>query len=224
MGVVKFIFFFVISSYCLSQSVSDKDGREKIVIIDTGLKITKEITPYLCSSSYDSTKTGIKDNHGHGTNIVNIIAENMNPKKNCLYIIKFWNNGELEGTFNNYMKALRHIKTLTNVTYINLSLDGPLPDNDEMDLLKHFLSKNIKINVAAGNNNLNLDETCRAFPACYKISNPNFHVVGSNTGFYSNKGKVVKYWENGSIVKAGGFTFSGTSQATAIHTRNMLEK
>lgn len=70
-----------------------------------------------------------------------------------------------------------------------------------------------------------LDKNCFYYPACYKFPLEYYRVVGSNTGYenpfggiteYSNYGKKVTHWEDGTEV--GTPKLRGTSQATAIHT------
>ena len=38
----------------------------------------------------------------------------------------------------------------------------------------------------------------------------------------SNFGHIVKHWEQGNDVSAGGYKMSGTSQAAAIFTRKLI--
>jgi subtilisin family serine protease len=206
---------------------SDKTTKMKVVIIDTGIKKDKRIEPFLCKESYDATGTGIEDRNGHGTHIASIIAENLDTSKYCLYIVKFFDK---EDVMKHYIKAIKHVESLKNVFVVNMSLGGPKSDKEEREILENELKKGIILNVAAGNEGLNLDTHCGSYPACYNFSSKNFHSVGNLSNVSkerwgsSNYGKVVKYWEVGAKVKTWAGTMTGTSQATAIHTRNMVKK
>jgi subtilisin family serine protease len=206
---------------------SDKTTKMKVVIIDTGIKKDKRIEPFLCKESYDATGKGIEDRKGHGTHIASIIAENLDTSKYCLYIVKFFDTNDV---MSHYIKAIKHVNGLKNVFVINMSLGGPMSDKDEKKMLENELKKGVKINVAAGNEGYNLDIECRSYPSCYNFSSKNFHSVGNTSNVSkerwssSNYGKVVKYWEVGVRVKTWAGTMTGTSQATAVHTRNMVKK
>jgi hypothetical protein len=48
--------------------------------------------------------------------------------------------------------------------------------------------------------------------------------VGNLNAKSSNYGPRVRFWEDGNNITAGGYTMSGTSQATALFTGNMVKK
>src|SRR5690606_16619997 len=75
------------------EPASAEDSRQIIMVIDTGLKMTKEIYPYVCQAGHKSYIFGqkaLEDHNGHGTNVAGLIAKGMDPKKQCLVIVKFW--------------------------------------------------------------------------------------------------------------------------------------
>ena len=191
------------------------------MIVDTGIRFTKEIKKYLCKENYDATGYGIEDKHGHGTHIASIIAKNVNPKKQCLYIIKFYHKDSSQNL--DYTAAISHAILLKNVKYVNLSLGARYPSTIEKLSIGFLLEKNIHVSVAAGNDRLDLDAKCDVFPACYDFKSKYFHVVGSPTGPYSNIGKVVTDWIDGTKVKTWAGTMSGTSQSTAKKTAELIK-
>lgn len=211
--------FLILSGFSV-WAVTPKEPRIKIVVIDTGLKVTKEILPYLCKYGHFSTQGNVfKDTIGHGTNVTGLIAERIDPKKYCILMIKYTNS--FNSNAKDYVASLRYIKSLDNVGFVNLSLGGTDIDTDELWVLDDLLRRGVKISVSAGNFNQDLDKNCNVFPACYStIFGSNFHVVGSSTQYagraYSNYGAVVKYHEDGTRV--GTPPMTGTSQAAAIHT------
>ena len=228
------------------EIASAEDSRQIIMVIDTGLNMTKEIEPYVCEAGHKSYIFGqkaLEDHNGHGSNVAGLIAKGMNPKKQCLVIVKFWDQ-DMNGvdTIELVREALRYAIAL-KPAFINMSLTGRTPDHLEMRYVNKLISMGVNIAVAAGNENRDLDKSCRSFPACYKINSPHFRVVGSNTVRleplsrtiilkgprqevrrvngkyykvfrYSNYGKRITNWENGTLV--GSPKMTGTSQATAI--------
>lgn len=215
-----------------------EENRIKIGIIDTGLNVTEKIYPFLCNvghMSFVGTSPFVDENDSqHGTNIAGLIAEHLDPKKHCLVILKFHGPKMNRREFMRYVRIAIDYSVTINVKYLNLSLGGDDPETIEQLILQEALDEGIKIAVAAGNGRknrqnvsigVNLDKKCYYYPACYKFSGKNkdnFHVVGSSKGLFSNKGKVVKYWEDG--VDKGTPKLSGTSQATAIHLGKWVKK
>lgn len=212
----------IISIICVYSSGSlASEPRIKIAVIDTGVDLKKtNLLPYVCSEGNISFVKGkaLEDSIGHGTNVIGLIADKIDPVRFCILVLKTC--GEDLQIVNNTNKAIAYaIKQ--NVKYINMSFNGNIPDETEFKLIKLALSKGIKIAVAAGNEGKDLDRKCDSFPACYTkyLNSKLFRVVGSNTKFvigrnYANYGKIVKYKEDGTYV--GSPRMTGTSQSTAI--------
>lgn len=163
---------------------SIKETRTKIAIIDTGIRLNAHTRKYLCKTGHKSFIYGqkpLQDAHGHGTNVASLIIPHMDNKLQCLVIVKFWDTNM--GTANGMelvRLSLLHVEKL-GVSYINMSLTGTEPDHSEYQYVKRLLKKGVKIAVAAGNENMNLDKTCQSYPACYNFTSKNFRVVGSST-------------------------------------------
>jgi subtilisin family serine protease len=222
-----------------------QDGKIRIAVIDTGINQYAKVKglplrDYMCESGHtDLTGKGIEDINGHGTNIAAIIAEGMNPAKQCLVIIKFYHNKEHEDTLfkdkinsykywyyariteNGLIAALR-----ADVSYINMSQSGGSFFPKEERLLREFIASGVTVVVAAGNDNLDLSKACVAYPACYNIKNKRFKVVANYTwtdrAYMSNYNGPVNARENGMSVYAGGKILSGTSQAAAVHMSRII--
>ena len=210
-----------IFAYVTLEDTGGAEQREKIAIVDTGIIITPEIKPYLCNEIKDATGTGIVDRNGHGTNIANIIKTGMDPKKQCLFIVKYYDKGSGP---DDYFEALSLVLKEKGVKYLNLSLNGSFPDSLEREALQVLLNRGVKISVAAGNSKEYLSYGCHSYPSCYDFNHKNFHVVGGTGVSASNFGPVVNYWEDGYRISAGGITMSGTSQACAVHTSKLIRK
>lgn len=202
------------------------ETRRKIAILDTGID---EDFPsqYLCSEgNKDFTGLGLHDYIKHGTHLAYIIKDYINPKQECLLILKFYDHTASVHS-GPLMDAYRHLKTI-DISFLNMSFGGEVFSPMEKETINTLLDKGVIISVAAGNNSLNLNISCDYYPACYKFNNSNFHVVAScdssgKIAKYSNFNGPVTECNNGTKVKAGPYTFTGTSQSTAIQTGKNVE-
>jgi len=226
----------------LSLSANARDLRKKVVVIDSGFSFNSEYLSYriqgshrmseaLCEKGHrDFTGTGLSDRIGHGTNIAGIIAERMNLSKYCIVVVKFYSDyGDLN-VIKYYYKALDYTTKLKPYL-VNMSLDGRSPLPEERDFLSKSLKRGTRIVVAAGNSSANLDRQCISYPTCYGFVSSLFRTVG---GLHptlqgelrkipmSNYGLKVKDWRIGDSVCALGVCKSGTSQATAVLSAELL--
>jgi len=206
------------------------EARVPIAVIDTGIRKTASIKPYLCKNEVDLLGYGIHDVHGHGTNVAHILARYISPKTHCLLIIKWYHNAEVEqsmatsvaGILKQGRIAVKALKAVERyrAKYVNMSSAGTLSHWKERYLMLDLLRNGVVFAVAAGNEGLDLSVSCDSFPACYNFSSPNFYVIGGShlgrklTRF--NHGGPVDTYEQAINVRAGGITLSGTSQATPI--------
>lgn len=211
----------------------------KVAVIDTGsnslhklplcktghVDFTRSAPKYYTSKEiYEGEYVDFKDRKGHGTNISHLLHKQTNKANYCQVIIKYYDDSSKTHTLLNTVKAIRHsIKEKVHI--INYSSGGTQSANIEKMAIRDALINNIIVVASAGNNGADLDKECSSFPVCY------YHdiiVVGS--GFdankkasYSNYGKIVDIWINGSHQEANGVTMSGTSQSTAIATGRLIK-
>lgn len=209
-----------------AQEINKEETRTKIVVVETGLNLTKEVEPYMCLGSSISLVDGnpFFDESGHGTSVVSLIVKSLDPKLQCIVIVKYTKLGVIDGqVFKNVAEGIKYA-TKIKAKFLNLSLGGYSPFLDEYKALKEAIAAGIKISVAAGNDNIDLNKNCIYFPACYKFPKESFHVVGSpnydpEQHLYwknSNHGKKVTHFENG--IHTGIPPLTGTSMSTATHT------
>lgn len=227
--IVLTIGIFVLSK----EARGNQETRKRLVIIDTGLKITEAEQPYICTDIpfIDYTGYGIDDNDGHGTNIFNIIKPSIIASRLCVTLIKFFDGRSPPIVTNRgYANAMKKLEVLFP-DYVNLSIDGTAPTDEEYSALKHLVDAGTKITIAAGNQNRDLSDNCNVYPACVfgpSQRYPNLFVVGSirGDGWYSsftNKNGPVTDYEQGERVAAGGTKpYSGTSQAAAIKMSKVI--
>ena len=207
----------------------------KIAVIDTGIdeEYSKHI-PHCSSPDKDFSGTGIKDAHGHGTHIASIIASKQGREGYCLLIIKFWNPaaaGVINGK--NLIDSINYAVDM-KVDVINLSVEGDEFQQEEFKAITRALKKGIKIFVAAGNSNRNIDDE-PSFPASYPpVGKNKITIVGSKSSIqyfripnqstiqrynfrtkkydtipigkhaWSNYGARVNQWEDGKQVLGAG--------------------
>lgn len=198
--------------------------RNVTALIDTGLTIPREQLKYLCTDQmYDLTRTTIRDTHGHGTMMFNLISNSIDHTKSCISIIKYCNTcqGGESGIYQKIYNALKIAQKIPNLKYINMSLSIPYDYSDEKEVIQALLDRGVTFSIAAGNESADLNLFCDRYPACYFKNNAQFHVLGAlnettNTKeSYSNYGDYVTNWEK---VKPGG----GTSSAAAIFTNKLI--
>lgn len=218
--------------FALTASTWAGESRSRIVVVDTGITPSAVSPEYICrDGNKDFTGKGLADIQGHGSNIAAIIAKAMNPKTQCLTILKWWHD---ESDSNRpetdiWSAIYARIMNLKNVRFINLSSYGPYASESEWLMLTYFTEKrHIQVVVAAGNKGKWLGKGCATFPACYDINNNWWHVVGSQERpaqwhSFSNRGSIVTDAANGANVTAGGSTLSGTSQACALVTARLVK-
>jgi hypothetical protein len=225
----EFILLFII---LFAVQVFSKETRKIVAVVDTGIPYNKDLLPYLCKGlQYDITGTGIMDNHGHGTNIIGLIAKGMNTKTHCIAMIKWWDS-HLESVQYNaahgyearikaYMKILVDLKP----TIANLSLAGNYYSRSEYAGIKLLLINGTKVVVAAGNDRLDLSKQCDSFPACYRIYSKNFYVVGATGTEQTNYGgPVTNMLPGASQCGIFGVCMTGTSQSCANQTAKLLQE
>lgn len=197
-----------------------------VAVLDTGIDATHEFISKNVVDSYDFSKTGNGDNHGHGTHVAGIIRS-VFPKVR-LISLKYYNpkasgKESLDATLAGLRKAVE-----LNVDIINYSGGGPESSDEELAILKEAEKKGILVVCAAGNDSANIDEKKNAFyPASYGLSNiitvasydEDLRLVDS-----SNYGKkIVDIFAPGKRIKSSlplgraGF-LTGTSQATPFVT------
>ena len=208
-----------------------------IAVIDTGFDSKKNEYAHLCKEGHKDLTGGITpvDTSGHGTNIVEIIGKQLIGYKDdyCIVIIKYWD--EKASGFTNFKRSTEALKIAVDmkVDYINYSSWGPSPGAEEKKAVLEFLNQGGHLVVAAGNDSKYLEygskipkRIDKSYPGMYDtrvVMVGNLNKKG-NIARSSNFGPAVNHWEIGTDVSGGGFTYSGTSQATAVTTGKMVRK
>jgi subtilisin family serine protease len=225
--IKEFVILFIVA---ISIRVFSKETRKVIAVVDTGIPTSNSAKPYLCKDlQFDVTGYGVADVHGHGTNILGLIAKGVNTKTHCLAMIKWWHNVGAAypiredglSRIQAYSKILKQI----NPVVVNMSIDGIGFSTEEFDAIKFLLGKGAVVVVSAGNSGQNLNLKCDSYPACYPIINKRFHIVGATRAAYSNFGNMVTDFLPGTH-QCGifGLCMSGTSQSAANKTATLIKE
>lgn len=205
-----------------------RETRKIVAVVDTGLPKDEAAKPYLCEKQYDITGYGVEDRHGHGTNVVGLIAKTLNPKTHCITMIKWYHsNFEYNNDKTHLSRTAKYMQILKklNPVIVNMSLEGAGYDAVEYEGIKALLKSGSKVIVAAGNDGMNLSESCTVYPACYALNNKNYHVVGSMDFFRSNyRGPITNIMPGANQCGIFGYCLTGTSQATANYTASLLKE
>lgn len=205
------------------------ETRKIVAVVDTGLPYNRSILPYLCKGlQYDITNKGIQDANGHGTNIIGLIAKNLNTKTHCISMIKWWHSADenvpsdlLNARIADYYKLLLQLKP----TLVNLSLSGKGFIALEYNGIKALLSQGTKVVVSAGNDKQNLSIRCLSYPACYPIKHKHFYVVGATDSDFANYGGPITDILPGRAQRGiFGITLTGTSQSCANKSAELLRE
>lgn len=191
------------------------NAENRVALVDTGIQKTDDIKQYLCKDGHrDFTETGLYDQIGHGTEVAGLIIKNASIKNFCLVVIKFYErNLTNEQVMQNSFKAFNYAKQI-GAKVINFSASGVSRSEEEASFMRN--NPSLYFVVAAGNDNVDLDESPR-YPASYGYDN--IIVVGAlnkdgTKARVSNYGTVVFDWE----------VATATSFATAIKTGKMLKR
>ncbi len=212
---------------CILPSISESKPNKiiRIAVLDSGFTRTEySKNVKLCETGHkDFTGTGLEDNHGHGTHIVNTIVSNLKTDNYCIILVKWYDPNTIPPPTNS--KAFEYLNDI-DVDIVNYSAGGPSHSEYEDYVLAGLLESGVKIFVAAGNDSQNLDKKCNYYPACYRLRK--LEVVGNiqkdgKRRPSTNYGKVVTRWEIGVDVvqdtgKYGVRPMTGTSQSCALAT------
>jgi hypothetical protein len=207
-------------------SIAYADNREKVLILDTGISSKWVDKKYLCEDGEKSMFSSVEDTNGHGSNVYNLITENMDSTRYCIVSLRIFGDDDKcsdKDCLSAFHEALKLVVKDSKIKHLNLSLGGKEKSLDIV-VIEKILERGGFVTVAAGNQAKNLDESCDYYPACYKetIKNNNFRVVGNNWTIRSNFGKIVTDTEF--AYKVGVPAMTGTSQASAILMSKLLKK
>lgn len=207
----------------------------RVMVIDTGVASLPETEKYLAKTN---SAADLNDLNGHGTHIAGIIlyGREMNDPV-CpeveIHSCKFYGQSATHTTAN-CLQAAKNLK----IDVVNFSAGGREKDQAEEKAAKAYPGWLI---VAAGNYEMNEEGKVNKeawdiskepyYPASLNL--PNMRVIGngaseSSRNSSSNFGLFGMIWRKGEGIwsldpKGGRRRMSGTSQATAIYTHELLK-
>lgn len=204
----------------LSLKVIAKEMR--IVVLDSGRDPAYKFNE--CGKeSRDFTGTDLNDPKvKHGTNIAWLIEQELKPYRvpHCFIFLKFISMDDSgEKRIKAYIDALNYLTTL-DYDAVNMSIGGIGALRGEKNLFIGLSKKRGIIVVASGNDRLNLDKSCRYYPACFRYKNI---IVVGNTHKSSNYGKDAVTLVIPAIqVGPPDNKMTGSSQSAAIFTGKLM--
>lgn len=212
----------------IAETYTNNHKMKTVAVIDTGIRREVLDGGYdngICKFGHkDLTGNGLNDTNGHGTNVSGLIQRNAGGSNYCQVIIKYYDENHDRSNIDRFIAAIRYAIDL-KVDYINISGGGPYAYQEEKEAINKALEKGIKIISAAGNNHSDLDVN-PYYPAYYSGK---VYVVGNGVDEEhkaptSNYGHRVNLWRDGQNQTAYGITNTGTSQATAIFTGELIKQ
>lgn len=197
----------------------EAQAKLRVMIIDTGIGINKELDPWFAVQG--------DDKHGHGTHIAGLIALGENLQDPVCQDVQFYNCKYYDLNDSDKMTVTRTVNCfkaalLVKADIVNYSSAGNVPVLQEYKILKKLSQRGTKIIVSTGNGGQDL-RINPIFPASYKISGiipVESGLSSSNKMKHSIKGdgnNKLSLFPNNRRVR-----MSGTSQAAALYTHKLI--
>ena len=188
---------------------------EKIYVIDTEIDFSGTLKGYKClTGHYNATYKALGGRTDHGTLMAKVITRGLSNKEICLVQIKTFDYKQ-SGTQSiiALAKALKYLNSQSS-GIVNMSLNGGKAYLIEYGYMISLLKKGFKLSLAAGNEGVNLDLKCTAFPARYFQKRTKNVRISSNPSKTSNYGKLVTHKDH---------MIGGTSFSTANTTNKWIK-
>lgn len=192
--------------------VENSKAKYIVAIVDTGYNPDlATVKLKLCKTGHwnviDDSKDSLNSKLVHGTRVADILADKLQNVNYCAIIYQvFSENVEKPDTYanmnvNKLTLALNKAKS-ENITAINLSYSGTGKYDSELKAMTELSDNKVILFTAAGNNDIDLTDTCNIYPACYEIKNK--LVIGARDyekpslrDKHSNYGKPVDIYAPG---------------------------
>lgn len=198
----------------------------RLAIIDTGYDATlAEPKIKLCKDghfNFSNGKAEVGFTGLHGTIVASVIARGLTNVDYCAVIITL----EMGAGFRADVisEAVEKLEN-QNIKAVNMSLRGFDYSWVEYRRLRILTMQGTAVFAASGNENLDLDQKCNVYPACYQL--PKLYAVGATDedptlkAPYTNYGSKVILWFPGDTVFQGKL-FRGTSFAAPAATSEFI--
>lgn len=201
----------------------------RVGILDAGLdpKYTSQL-PLCPGLSKDFTGQGLDtDWMGHGTNVAGLVTKFAGQSdKYCIVMYKVIYPGIMLPRYLHAVVSALDDAQKNNIQLLNISLSGRGAYIAERAAIYKSLNAGTSIVVAAGNDSVNLSETCNAYPACYDprlIVVGNYSIPGTFHPTTNYKGPT-KIYELGCTYSSVNGTMCGTSMSAAVVTGKLVHK
>ncbi len=187
----------------------------KVAIIDTGfmpVPFDSSMRKLCKTGHYDfaerKPEVGL-DTYIHGTYVTYLVNNEAKTENICFLIYKVFGGKSQEIDVVNAMKKAHK----AGAKAINMSLSTGLHNHKLDKTTRSLAKKGVKIFLAAGNENNNMNNYCPRYPQCLNHVNENIVIVGAMDAFgaresYSNYGLKVDVYDWGTIGNARGTSFA----------------
>lgn len=177
----------------------------KVAIIDSGLNIalsSQNVVSKLCQTGHYDFSINAEnigsDFMSHGTLVANEFTKTAGNGDYCILIYKVFGTPDITSVRRAMVKAYR-----AGASYMNLSLSMNFFSRNDKKIFKAILDRGVKVFVAAGNSNDNLNRVCDVYPQCY-VKHKNLYIVGARNflgrrASYSNYGLRVNIYDMGML-------------------------
>lgn len=192
-------------------------AKERIYVVDTGIHWNYSNKSFKCKDGHKNF--AFSGYHPHGDQMTRLIIRGLDSNEVCLVDVRFYTPGA-SGQVNlwSLKKSLKYLLT-QKPGIVNMSLNGPVPDREEKELLHKLLSKGFKLSLTAGNEGDDLSIVCNAYPACYFTNRISNVKISSNREKSANKNGPVT---NTDHLKGGtSFSTANTTNKWIKHVLNL---
>lgn len=223
-----------ICSFLIGITAFAKEPKYKIAILDTGYDEQAALVPLkLCKTghyNYATKKAEVGTApERHGTLVATIVASILEDEDYCAIIFQLMSADGSMGDNDAVIDALKRAKA-AKVVAVNLSFRSGFYNWSEYRALKALSDDGVMLFAAAGNEHTDLNVSCMAYPACYRITN--LIAVGALTidsdapASYSNYGAKVSQWFRGDFtspyMQARGTSFAAP-RALGYYVRSLYQ-
>lgn len=183
----------------------------KVAILDTGIDTSKfgNIIDLGINLSSSGEENSISDDNGHGTEMAELIMQNINSDYVKLMPIKIANSNGKATVLNTYLGLLKAIENDANI--INISMNTIKSNTSQVleDAISEASNKGIIVIVSAGNNSM---DTNKITPANVESAIVVSAIDNTNmSSSYSNYGTTVDYCSYGTYGEKTGTSYAAAN-------------
>lgn len=209
---------YIWESGCFGQNI-------KVAVIDSGVNPHKEIKNNILEGyNYINFNTDVTDYDDHGTFVSGIIAAAADNSYGIAGLshhakivpLKIF-SGELGGTLEIIVRAIRDAVDKYDCDVINLSFGGPIPYTSLEEEIKYAVSKGVIVVAACGNNSGNVINYPASYDNVISVSSVDRNKILAETSTYNKYVDVTAPGEEVvSVLYKNNTSMLGSSSGTSF--------